>query len=111
MASNTVLFVDDDPFIIESPKLGLSDETYHKLYASNGYKAIRSLEKIKTDVIVSDSRMSGMTGLKLLRDVKKDFPWIIRIVLTAYNQTSILLDAINQGQVYKYINEIVGVRR
>ncbi len=105
MEEKTVLFVDDEEKILTSLKRGLLDEPYETLFANNGKEALEILMREEVHVIVTDMRMPEMTGLDLLRIVKKDYPRIVRMVLSGYTQISTLLTAINQGEVYKYITK------
>ena len=102
MEKRTVLFVDDEKKILMSLKRGLLDEPYETLFANGGKEALEILMREEVHVIVTDMRMPEMTGLDLLRIVKKEYPHIVRMVLSGYTQISTLLTAINQGEVYKY---------
>ena len=105
MEKRTVLFVDDEKKILTSLKRGLLDEPYETLFANSGKEALEILMREEVHVIVTDMRMPEMTGLELLRIIKKDYPQIVRMVLSGYTQISTLLTAINQGEVYKYITK------
>jgi len=105
MEKRAVLFVDDEKKILTSLKRGLLDEPYETLFANSGKEALEVLKRKEVHVIVTDMRMPEMTGLDLLRIVKKDYPHIVRMVLSGYTQISTLLTAINQGEVYKYITK------
>lgn len=105
MEKRTVLFVDDEEKIISSLKRGLLDEPYKKLFASSGKEALEILQKNEVHVLVADMRMPEMIGLELLRIVKREYPHIVRMVLSGYTQITTLLTAINQGEVYKFITK------
>jgi DNA-binding NtrC family response regulator len=55
------------------------------------------------DVVVTDQRMPGMSGIELLRRVRKLHPAAIRIMLTAHADTQTTAAAINEGAVFKFI--------
>ena len=101
----TVLFVDDEDQVLKSLKRGLLDEPYRKIFAISGKEALNILERKQVQVIVTDMRMPEMNGLELLKIVKKQYPDIIRMVLSGYTQITTLLTAINQGEIYKYITK------
>ena len=105
MEKRTVLFVDDEEKIISSLKRGLLDEPYKKLFASSGKEALEILQKNEVHVLIADMRMPEMIGLELLRIVKREYPHIVRMVLSGYTQITTLLTAINQGEVYKFITK------
>ncbi len=105
MEKRTVLFVDDEQKILRSLKRGLLAEPYKTLFANSGKEALEILQNNEVHVIVTDMRMPKMTGLELLRTVKKEYPHIVRMVLSGYTQITTLLTAINQGEIYKFITK------
>ncbi len=105
MEDRTVLFVDDEEKVLRSLKRGLIDEPYNILFANSGKEALEVLKHKEVHVLVTDMRMPEMGGLELLRTVKKEYPHIIRMVLSGYTQVTTLLTAINQGEIYKFITK------
>jgi two-component system response regulator HupR/HoxA len=105
MEKRTVLFVDDEEKVLASLKRGLLDEPYETLFASSGKEALEILKQNQVHVIVTDMRMPEMGGLELLKAVKKDYPHIVRMVLSGYTQVSTLLTAINQGEIFRFITK------
>ena len=105
MEKRTVLFVDDEEKILRSLKRGLMDEPYESLFANSGQEALEILRQNEVHVLVTDMRMPEMSGLELLRAVKKEYPHIVRMVLSGYTQVTTLLTAINQGEIFKFITK------
>jgi two-component system response regulator HupR/HoxA len=105
MEKRRVLFVDDEEKVLRSLERGLLDEPYDTLFAKSGKEALEILQRKEVHVIVIDMRMPEMTGLELLRIVKKEYPHIVRMVLSAYTQITTLLTAINQGEIFRYITK------
>jgi two-component system response regulator HupR/HoxA len=105
MEKRTILFVDDEQSILSALERGLLDEPYNQIFCHNGIEALEILQREEVHVIVVDMRMPEMTGLELLKIVKKDYPHIIRMVLSGYTHVSTLLTAINQGEIFKYITK------
>jgi len=101
----TVLFIDDNQSVLASLERGLMDEPYRTLFARSGDEALEILKDKEVHVIVTDMRMPGMSGLELLKIVKKEYPRIIRLVLSGYAQITTLLTAVNQGEIFKYITK------
>jgi CheY-like chemotaxis protein len=99
----TVLFVDDDEIVLQSLERGLLDETYNKLFVKNCKEALEILQREEVHVIVTDMRMPEMTGLELLRTVRKDYPHIIGMVLSGYEQDAALMMAAEQGEIFRVI--------
>ena len=105
MEKRTVLFVDDEEKVLSCLKSGLLSEPYETLFASSGKKALEILEKNEVHVIVTDMQMPEMGGLELLRIVKKDYPHIIRMVLSGFADIQTLLGAINKGEIFRFITK------
>ncbi len=98
----TLLLVDDERDSLE-PMRVLLEEDYHVLTAENGEEALGVLDRETVHMIIADQRMPGMTGVELLTRVKELNPEMVRLVLTAFNDFESMLQAINQGRVYRYI--------
>ena len=105
MEQSKVLFVDDEVKVLRSLEMGLLDEPYHKLFARSGKEVLEILRQEEVHVIVIDMLMPEMSGLELITTVKEEYPHIIRMVLSAYAQVTILLKAINQGEIFRYITK------
>jgi two-component system response regulator HupR/HoxA len=101
----TILFVDDEVRLLRSIERGLIEQPYHLLFAETGEQALRTLAEREVHVLVTDMRMPEMTGLELLKVVKERYPHIVRIVLSGYTQVSMLLAAINQGEIFRFITK------
>jgi len=99
----TVLFVDDDEEILRSLERGLLDESYNKLFVKSGKEALEALKRNKVHAIVTDMLMPEMSGLELLRIVRKDYPNITGMILTGYEMDSELINALEQGEIFKLI--------
>ena len=105
MESRAVLFVDDEEKVLRSLKRGLLDEPYETFFAESGKEALDILEREEVHVIVTDMRMPEMSGLELLEIVKERYPRIIRMVLSGYTQITPLLEAINRGEIFRFITK------
>jgi two-component system NtrC family sensor kinase len=99
----TVLFVDDDEVVLQSLQRGLLDESYNKLFVKSCNEALEILQQVEVHVIVADMRMPEMTGLELLRNVKEDYPDIVGMILSGYEQDAALQTAVDQGEIFKLI--------
>ena len=101
----TILFVDDEEKVLKSLQMGLIDEPYLCLLATSGKQALEILEEHPVHVICTDMRMRNMNGLELLKIVREKYPHIVRLVLSGYTQVGMLLTAINQGEIFKFITK------
>ena len=105
MEKKTVLFVDDEERVLNCLRGGLLDEPYKTLFAESGQEALEILKQNEVQVIVTDMRMPDMNGLELLKIVKEEYPNIVRMVLSGYTQVTVLLKAINQGEIFRFITK------
>src|SRR5204862_1542358 len=74
-------------------------------YAEGGEQALASLESLDPAVIVTDQRMPGMSGIDVLKHATKLRPEAVGVLLTAYTDLPVLLEAINSGAVYRYVQK------
>lgn len=102
-AERTLLLVDDDPAVITVLEEVLSNDGYRILSATCAEDALERLAINQVGVVVCDQRMPGMNGIELLRRVKEIYPDTVRILLSGYADRETVLDAINQGAVYKVL--------
>lgn len=102
--SYTILIVDDEPVNLES-----LERTFHKDYqvfsTTSAGKALNIFRRENIHLIIADQRMPEMTGIELLEKIKKVSPHPIRMVLSAYTDVEYLINAINRGEVYRYITK------
>ena len=105
MEKRRVLFVDDEGRVLSCLKRGLLGEPYETLFAKSGKEALEILEKNEVHVIVTDMQMPEMDGLELLRIIKKDYPHIVRMILSGFADIQTLLGAINQGEIFRFITK------
>lgn len=98
-----VLFVDDEPNIIEAMKKTLRKETYEMLHAHSASEALELLSKETIQVVVSDEQMPGMSGSKLLTVVRQECPDTIRILLTGHASIEAATRAVNEGAIYRFL--------
>jgi DNA-binding NtrC family response regulator len=103
MAERTVLFVDDDGVVLRSIARGLLDEPYNMCFAKSGEEALEILRRQEVHVLVTDMRMPGMDGAELLKIVTKEYPNIIKMVLSGYTSTTALMKTIHQEGVFRFI--------
>jgi response regulator RpfG family c-di-GMP phosphodiesterase len=101
----SLLLVDDEENILRSLQRTLRKEPYTIHTASSGDGALALLDGQKFDLVISDARMPGMDGPTLLAEIKRKWPWCIRILLTGYTDINSTIKAINDGQIYRYISK------
>ena len=97
MPEHTLLVADDDPGLRESLERTLTREGYRVLLASDGRAALERLQDGAVDLIVTDLKMPGLTGLELLRAAKAIAPDIDVILLTAFGTVEEAVKAMKDG--------------
>ena len=100
----TVLFVDDERRVLTSMR-AMFRRDYEVLLANSGPEALDLLRDHEVDVIVSDQRMPGMTGVEVLKAVKSLAPNAMRILLTGYADLKAIEASINEGEVFRYLTK------
>lgn len=99
-----VLFVDDEPRILTTMRM-LFRKNYEVFVAESGQKALELLKTQPIDVIVSDQRMPGMTGIEMLRQARELNPEAMRILLTGYSDLNSIIGSINEGEIFRFVNK------
>jgi YesN/AraC family two-component response regulator len=99
-----ILFVDDEPHNLTSFKAAF--RRYYDIHLANSAaEAIQILAKEAVQVVITDQRMPSTTGVALLKKIIPTHPDTMRIILTGFSDVEAIIDAINQGQVYRYITK------
>ena len=83
-ASRKVLVVDDDPAVRKSIDRVLTGKGYAVITAENGEEALRKLNEEKYDLVYTDIRMPGISGLEVAEQVKARKPWTPVVIITGY---------------------------
>ncbi len=100
-----ILFVDDEPQLLQSIKRQLR-KRFAITIAEGGEVALKILrEEGPFAVIVADMRMPGMDGVQLLERVKGSWPDTVRMMLTGNADQETAADAVNKGQVFRFLNK------
>ena len=99
-----IMIVDDEPANLRLLER-LFRQDYHVLTAESGADALSLLEQHDVALIITDQRMPGMSGIELLKRTTSLRPHMVRIILTGYTDVESLVEAINDGQVYRYVTK------
>lgn len=104
-AEQAVLVVDDEPQSVQLLEITLGAD--HKVYgAGSGEDALELLARHpEIAVAIVDQRMPGMSGSELISRTMQMFPHLIRVILTGYTDIESLIQAINAGEVYRYLTK------
>ncbi|MEM9644289.1 MAG: response regulator [Planctomycetota bacterium] len=101
----SVLLVDDDVNLLRGLRRNLRNQPYD-LYTANCAEMARDMfVRRPFDLVVVDQMMSGASGTDLIAWIASDFPDTVRIMLTGQADPSVMLTAINQGEVFRYLTK------
>lgn len=102
----TILYVDDESLARKYFTMAAGAD-YNVLTAHSVAAALDILAdpRYPVDIIVTDYRMPGQNGAELLRQVDMDYPHVVRVLVTAYAEKNILLETINQGQIFRILEK------
>jgi DNA-binding NtrC family response regulator len=100
-----ILYVDD-----ESGNVRVFRSIFKRFYtvltaesAKQGIEVLRSQNDIQ--LIITDQRMPEMTGVEMLKAINEEFPNLIRIILTGYSDIDVIIEAVNECNLYRYITK------
>ncbi len=99
-----ILLIDDEPMILTSLTRLLEDD-FDVMTAQDGVKALELVSKTSFKVVICDQRMPGLQGHEVLRKIRDISPKTIRILLTGYSDLDAIINSVNAGEVFRYINK------
>ena len=102
--SINVLYIDDEPHNLTAFKAAFRRD-FNVFLAESAIAARKIVEENDIHVILSDQRMPVTTGIEFFESIIESHPEPIRILVTGYTDISAVVDAINRGQVYKYLTK------
>ena len=100
----TVLVVDDEPSNRVTLERLLARDGFHVLHAESGREAMEQLRRHSVDVVLTDLKMPGMSGLDLLKAVRTLDPDIEVVVMTAYGTVEAAVEAMKEG-AYDFVSK------
>lgn len=103
MQNPKILIVDDEENILHSLKRLFRKEEYDILTAKSGAEGLEILDSHDIDLIISDLKMPNMNGVEFLAEAKRRTPDALRIMLTGHADVKAVMDAIDQGEVYRFL--------
>jgi response regulator RpfG family c-di-GMP phosphodiesterase len=98
----TVLYVDDEPTNIELFKAHFKKD-YNVKTAASAKEGLDLMRDEEINVIVTDLKMPEINGMEFIELVKKKSPRKVCILLTAYTDPEVMIKAMNEGKVFKYM--------
>ncbi|ACM21085.1 response regulator [Geotalea daltonii FRC-32] len=89
----TILFVDDEEIAQEQMKLVLSSFCKNTICVGSTEQALHALEEHHPDIVLTDIRMPGLSGIELLTAIKQKDPAVAVVMVSAHSEPDYLLDA------------------
>jgi response regulator RpfG family c-di-GMP phosphodiesterase len=101
-----ILLVDDDPLVLQMMNELVQPLGIHIIHASDLKTAKKAVaENISIGVVICDHFLPDGNGLNFMQELKSSRPMIVRILITGYPDPKIALDAINHGEIYRFITK------
>lgn len=102
--TTTVLYVDDEPLALTTFKAAFR-RVYDVHTANSAEEGRAILKEQDIKVIITDQRMPKETGIEFLISIIEKYPQPLRIILTGYADINAVVDAVNKGQVFRYLSK------
>lgn len=102
MTGKRILVVDDEENLRRVTQLKLQQAGYEAMTAPDGRQALEMLARHPRDLVLTDLKMPGMSGIDLLRKIKEEYPEVVVIVITAFGTIESAVEAMRLG-AYDYI--------
>ncbi len=101
----TILYVDDEPTNLLLFKVNFQKK-YNVITALSGYEG---MEKLRTHpdiiIVISDMKMPGISGIEFIKMAKIEFPNVVYYILTGYDITPEIEEALNSNLIHKYYSK------
>lgn len=98
----SILYLDDEEQNLLSFQ-ALFRRNYNVYTTTSAHEAVEILNNHDIQIIFSDQKMPEVSGVEFFETILPDFPHAVRILLTGYADVEAVIDAINKGQVYRYV--------
>lgn len=101
---HNLLIIDDEPDVIKS-LTRLFRRDYNVFSTTDAEEGFKIMDNKSIQVIISDQRMPGITGVEFFSRIRVKYPDAVKLILTGYSDIEAVKDAINKGQVFRYITK------
>src|SRR5262249_47109974 len=101
---HTLLVVDDEPHVGDSVHDLLRRE-FDVLKARNAEEGVERMREHEVHIVMTDQRMPKITGVELLKRVRVRYPHAVRMLYTGYADFDSIVQAINQGHIFKFLTK------
>lgn len=106
----TLLYVDDEPLNLTLFSINFGKK-FHIITALSGYEGLDTLKtNPETSVVISDMKMPGMNGIEFIHLAKKEFPNVIFFILTGFDITPEIAEALQTNLIHKYFSKPLNLK-
>jgi len=97
--------IDDEPDVLDGYKRNLKEHfgVFTAANSADAMKIVKSEDEFA--VFISDYKMPGMNGIALLSILKKISPGTIRVLITGHPDAEVAIDAVNEGQIFRFLSK------
>jgi DNA-binding NtrC family response regulator len=92
-----VLVIDDEPSVADALKLILSDSGYDVKVGKTGRDGVEELGNRRFDLVITDVRLPDMSGLDVLRHLRRSHPDVLAIIITAHYTPELAAESLSLG--------------
>ncbi|XKU43345.1 HD domain-containing phosphohydrolase [Pseudomonas [fluorescens] ATCC 17400] len=100
-----VLLIDTHPDVHDRLAQLLRLEPFELCSATTAVEALATLARQPVDLVMSAARLPDMDGATLLAQIHHDYPHTVRLLLTGETDLTLIIKAINEGQIYRYLSK------
>ena len=108
MINKRILVVDDEESLRRVMQVQIQQSGYHVTTAASGDEALRLLANAPVDLVLTDLKMPGISGLQLLKRIRAEFPEVVVIMMTAFGTVETAVEAMRSG-AYDYVTKPVNI--
>ncbi|MCL5265460.1 MAG: response regulator [Chloroflexi bacterium] len=101
----TILLVDDEESILSSLRRLFRPDNYHICTALSAEEGLAILDQNPVWLVISDNGMPRTNGVQFLKEVRDRWPDVVRVMLTGYADLNSAMEAINRGEVYRFVTK------
>ena len=105
MSGHSILFIDDEAHLLNAIKRLLRQESWDVHCVTRPFEAFALIKQVPIQVVVTDQRMPEMAGIDFLSSLREQKPEIVRLLMTGFSETPVAIDAINRGEVFRFITK------
>ena len=97
-----IVLIDDEIILLRGISALLKKQPEYELAgtADNGIDGLKTVLETKPDIVMTDIRMPGMSGLEMIKKIKKNLPDTVYIVFSGFNEFKYVKEAIGRGGLY-----------